>query len=299
MRRFSRWTAAPVAAALLLTGCGSQIGAAALVGGTPIPSAAIESQRAALSATPAGTGDAGVARMGQLAVSVATDRTLLTHEIWHELLAATGNALTPSNSEIDTILAGYADEAAAATDLAATADTLRERVVDTASFYQVVQAAAAAGQQVRIPSVSLEYVAAGDLSAARAERAGFLADPSSMAAALATATASGEGGTVSASAIGPDSALIYSGLFSAAPGEIVLLASSNQTLLVRIVSRTSTTETLDASTVSQMNSSQINALGAILLGQPATGALPTVEVNPRFGSWDPELVQVVAATAQL
>src|SRR5690349_3196647 len=125
-----RLVALVAAGSLLLAGCGGQVGAAAVVGSSPISSDTIDAQRSALDAT--AEQDLLAADPAVLATRVAQDRALVTYAIWHEQVRRAG--LTPDDAarrQIDTLLADPTSAGQVATLLKATPDTLRDRIEDT------------------------------------------------------------------------------------------------------------------------------------------------------------------------
>lgn len=287
-----------VAAGLLAgatAGCGAEVGSAALIGAASISTETIQASGKALVAE---AGTTLVPGLGEIAVQVVNERTLLTFGIWHELLVQSGLASSLSSGQLQQIITNGGGADAVARQLNATPDTLDNRVVDTAALHRLVSAAAQSGVPISAPSVTVEYLYEPDLVTALANRTTFLADPEAMTAAVSAAEVGQQGGTGTVSALGAGSDLISIGLFSAEPGQIVVSDAGTQTLLARVVERTVTAEPLDPASLGQLSTSQINAIGAMILTQQVA-ELPAVQVNPRFGTWDPALLQVVAGANQL
>ncbi len=277
----------------LAVACGAQVGSAALVGDVSISTDSIASQTSAVAAIGTGT---LVTELGDVAVRVETSRKLLSYDIWHQLLTQTGAGVTLSTDQINQVIASYQGTSSLSDVLDATPETLRDRISDTTSLHLLVTQAVEAGTIVTGPTVTVDYLIESDLATALADRTSYLAKPDRMTSAVANADAQQGGtGTLSVLEVGE---LIPIGLFSAAPGEIVVATTNSGALLIRITTRSTAPLALGASTVDQLTRPQINAVGALILRQ-RIGTLPAVQVNPRFGVWDANLLQVVASPGLL
>ncbi len=285
------------AGTLLLAGCGRQVGAAAVVGGDPISSATIDAQRSALpdaTDTPAPAAD----RVAQ-AARITEDRTLVTYAIWHRQLQRAGIVSPLTDEEYAQFVADAATVSRISGLLVTGPDTLRERVEDTFSLQQLVQDAVQAGTPVSGPTIRYEFLAVDTLAAALDARTRYAGDPGAWAGDVAAA---GEqrGGEGEAVAAGAGARLIPTGLFSAAPGSFVVVPGGDGTATVlRVTERSVGSAPLDGAALSQLDPNAVNALGGMLLAQRAGSAAGDVEVNPRFGVWDPVVAHVVPAPAQL
>ncbi|MEO5833175.1 MAG: hypothetical protein ABIR83_07360 [Nakamurella sp.] len=301
-RPAGRRVAAAAVGLLLLAGCGGQVGAAAVVGAGSVSSASIEAQRSALTSatTPSsGAGELLSADRATQAGQVAQDRTLVTYAIWHEQLRQAGTPVPLTEAEINSILADTATTDQITQLLLATPDTLRDRLTDTATLQRMVSDAVTAGTPVSGPSVDYELINVDSLEIALAARSRYTADPGSWATDLAAA-GSDRGSSGSASAAGPGAALIPTGVYSAGVGDFIVVPAGNSTAtIVRITAHSMSSAPLDVSTLQQAGPAVVNAIGAMLLNQTTGAAVPPVEVNPRFGVWDPAVAQVVPAPAQL
>lgn len=301
-----RRVAALTVGLLVLAGCGGQVGAAAVVGSGSVSSASIDAQRSALtpSAAPGvpATGTPLSADPATAAARVAQDRTLVTYAIWHEQLRQAGLPVPLTEEQISAILADTATTDQITQVLLATPTTLRDRLTDTATLQQLVADAVQAGTPVTGPTVDYELINVASLAAALTARTRYAADPGSWAGDLAAA-GSTRGGSGSAAAAGAGAALIPTGIFSAAVGDFfVVPAGDSSATVVRVTARAVATAPLDTASLQQAGPAVTNAIGAMLLNQrtdPTGGSVPAVEVNPRFGVWDPAVAQVVPAPAQL
>jgi hypothetical protein len=285
------------AGTLLLAGCGGQVGAAAVVAGDPISTATIDAQRSAL---PDATDTAAPAadRVAQ-AARVTEDRTLVTYAIWHRQLQRAG-IVSPLTEEEYAQVVGDADTVSRISGLLVTGpDTLRERVEDTLSLQQLVQDAVQAGTPVSGPTIRYEFLSTGTLSDALEARTRYAGDPDAWAGDVAAAGEQ-QGGEGSAVAAGAGARLIPTGLFSADPGSFVVVPGGDGTATVlRVIERSVAAAPLDEAALSELDLNAVNALGGMLLAQRAGAAAADVEVNPRFGVWDPVVAHVVPAPAQL
>lgn len=311
-----RWVAAATVGLLLLGGCGGQVGAAAVVGSGPaagsVSSASIDAQRTALAGATSPTVGSGrplSADQATMAGRVSQDRTLVTYAIWHEQLRQAGLPVPLTEAEIGSILADSATTDQITQLLLATPDTLRDRLTDTATLQQLVSDAVTAGTPVTGPSVDYELINVDSLAIALSARTRYAADPGSWAADLAAAGAD-RGGSGSASATGPGAALIPTGLYSAGVGDFIVVPAGDSTAtIVRVTAHSVSSAPLDGAALQQQSPAVVNAIGAMVLnqrgGDGADGGAGSaaddrsVEVNPRFGVWDPAVAQVVPAPAQL
>jgi hypothetical protein len=283
---------------LLLAGCGAQVGAAAVVGPDSISTAGIDAQRSAL---PGASAEADVlsADRGVRAARVSQDRTLLTYAIWHQQLRQAGITADLTREQLDQILANPAAVDQISQLLLATPETLRDRIADTVALQELVAGAIDAGTAVTGPTVDYEYLTVASLTEALDARTRYAADSAAWADDLAAAGAD-RGGAGSAVAAGAQAALISTGLFSVAEGGFVVVAGEGSATVLRVTGRSVASAPLDPAVVQQLSPTAVNALGAMLLAQGAgASGAAAVEVNPRFGVWDPVLAQVVPGPAQL
>jgi hypothetical protein len=278
----------------LVVACGAQVGSAALVGDVSISTTSLAAQTSAVAAVGA---DTLITELGEVGVRVETSRKLLTYDIWHELLTQTGVGTSLTGDQINQVIAGFTGGTPISEVLEATPETLNDRISDTSSLHLLVTKASDAGTVVTGPSVTVDYLVLADLATALADRTAYLAKPDLMISAIAAAQASQEGGSATLSVL-QAAELIPTGLFSAGPGEIVVAPTNPGAVVIRIVDHSTAPLALTGSAVGQLSVPQINAIGALILRQQVA-ALPDVQVNPRFGVWDPDLLQVVAAAGQL
>ena len=290
------------AGTVLLAGCGGQVGAAAVVGSASISTADIDAQRSALPGGAAVDDVLAADRASQVS-RIAQDRTLVTYAVWHEQLRQAGVVSPLTEEQLASILADPANVQQVSQLLLATPDTLEDRIADTLSLQQLVVDAIQAVTPVSGPTVEYEYLPQATLTDALTARTRYAGQPDLWAADLAAAGTDG-GGSGTAVAAGPEVTLIPTGLFSAAEGSFVVAPSTDGSATVlRITARSVTSAPLDGAAVQQLAQqapAAISALGAMVLAQGAgAAAADGTEINPRFGVWDPAVVQVVPAPAQL
>jgi hypothetical protein len=293
--RRSALSAALILFAPLAVACSAQVGSAAVVGDVPIPTSGVEAEVSAVATVGA---DTTIANLGDINIRVATGRTLLTNDIRHQLLVQSGKAVPLTPDEVTQTIATFPEAASVGKALGATPETLNERISDAAVLRSLVRDAIDSGTEVTGPTVTVDALSAPDLATAMADRTRYLADPALMTAAVTEAAATKQGQLGLELPVLTYADFISTGLYSVAPGQIVVAGGASSALLVRVVSRSTGPLALDATAASQLSTTQINAIGALILQQRVTG-LPTVQVNPRYGVWDPALLQVVAAPGQL
>ena len=290
------------AGALLLAGCGGQVGAAAVVGTAAISTGDIDAQRSALPGG-AAVDDVLAGNRASQVTRIAQDRALVTYAVWHEQLRQAGIVSPLTEEQLATILADPANVQQVSRLLLATPDTLRDRIADTLSLQQLVGDAIQAGTPVSGPTVDYEYLTQPSLADALTARTRYAGQPDHWAVDLAAAGTTG-GGSGTAVAAGPEVTLIPTGLFSAAEGSFVVVPGTDGSATVlRIIARSVGSAPLDGNAVQQLaqqSPTAVSALGAMVLAQGAgAAAVDGTEVNPRFGVWDSTVAQVVPAAAQL
>lgn len=277
------------AAALLLvslSACSDQVGGAASVAGVSISTSEVQDASAAQLAT---TPDAaGAPSTGD---RQALNRTVLTDRIRHHLLADAADTIGVSadESQVTAVLAG------GTTQLAALLNVSEAQVPQAVRDTLTVISLAAKNGRVSDVSVTAAVAPYDSRDAAVAARAKVLADPSSFTAEPRTI-----------SLLTTPSVARY-GLYAAPDGSLVLLQTGGSWALARITDRTvAQSDQLGAAlqTVQQgaqqdptSAQRQIFALAWLSL-QPYVQDVP-VQVNPRFGVWDPLSLQVVPSRSGL
>jgi hypothetical protein len=293
-----RWTAIALGAATVLASCGTVPGAAVTIDGTAVSTLTVRDRVAEVVGVDAAADDDTLA---------AQSRAQLTTIIRHQLAraAAEKNGITVADADVNAYISQYDDyqrATAGAQDISAVlgvpADDVREAYYDLLVFDKLVASIPDDGMDVTDVDVTVDAVPAATWSDAVSARTKYLADPAAMdsdAAAALAANPQLPGGHESLLEQ-PQHAVF--GIFSAAAGEILLVPQGSQGyLVVRITQRSEkpgklTTEMISNAAQSAGLAGQI-AIASLLLGPQAEAA--HVELNPRFGVWDPRIVQVVAS----
>lgn len=289
VRRPVRWIAAAVGAGLLLAGCGTAPGAAAVVGGTSIPEQTVQSRTQALI-------DENATDPTQ-SVDVATrelfNRFQTTDVVRHQLVLAAAKAqhITVGDEKVNAFIAQNGGATQIAGTLNVPVDAVPQAIYDYLVLEQLVATIPTGGVDVTDIAVTVDVVPAADRDAAVAARNRYLKDPAAMDADAATARASGNvpGGEESLLADAQD-ALV--GIFSAPQGQIVIFPNGSQGYyVIRVTKRTEKPAKLTKAAVQSASSLDGYMVPAsLLLGRYAHD----VTVNPRFGQWDPQTLLVIA-----
>jgi hypothetical protein len=293
--RRSVLSGALVLLAPLSVACSAQVGSAAVVGNVPISTSGVEAEVSTVAVVGS---DTTIANLGDINIRVATGRTLLTNDIRHQLLVQSGKAVPLTADEVTQTIATFPEADSVGTALGATPGTLNERISDAAVLRSLVLDAINSGTGVTGPTVTVDALSAPDLATAIADRTRYLADPALMTTAVNEAAATKQGQLGLELPVLSYADFIPTGMYSVAPGQIVVAGGASSALVVRVVSRSTGPLSLDATAASQLSTTQVNAIGAMILQQRISG-LPAVQVNPRYGVWDSALLQVVAAPGQL
>lgn len=279
-----------VALVFSLSSCSDEVGDAATVAGVSITESGVLDSSAALATT------AAQATEGSTAPSTgdrqALNRRVLTDRIRHQLLAdAAGRiGVTADEAQVATVLASGTPELA--TLLNVSEAEVPQAVRDTLT---VIALAAQQGTTVTDVSVTASLARYDTRDAAVAAREKVLADPSTFEAQSQTT-----------SLLGDPSAAPY-GLYSAPDGSVVVLEINGSWALARITDRTVTqSDQLGAALQNVQQSAQQDPAGAQarvfqlswLSLQRFVQDVP-VQVNPRFGVWDPVSLQVVPSHSGL
>lgn len=290
-----RWVAA-LGAAVLLASCGTAPGAAVTIDGTQVSTQALLDRVAEV---------AGADAAADKDASAAQARSQLTTIIRHDLTraAAKKNGITVSDSDVNAFISQYDDYQRTSSApgmgsvLGVPADDVAATSYDLLVFDQLIAAIPPDGVDVTNVDVTVDAVPAATRADAVAARTKYLADPTAMDADAAAALATNPqlpGGHESLLEQ-PQHAVF--GIFTAAAGEILLVPQGPQGyLVVRVTDRTEkpgklTKETISNTAQAAGLQAQI-AIASLLLGPEAEAA--NVQLNPRFGVWDPRIVQVVA-----
>ncbi len=280
-----RVVVAVLAAGVVATGCGgpNQAGSAVIVGSEAVPLEAVQSQVETALAKPDQL--AQLAEQGGDPADVA--RSIVTREVLHELLTrrAAEEGISVTDAQVEAELAENGGADAVLESSLYDADTLRERVRDD------LIAAELARREVGGLSVTADLVAA--TSQDEADRvAARLAAGGPEAEALFANQQTSARGQVYQAATTPDAAATV--LFGAPEGSVVSFQPSPEQstwIVFRVVDRRTDAAT-PAEAVSSISQQQLVAIGERLL-QPVADEVG-VNVNPRYGVWDPIQLRVVA-----
>lgn len=286
-----------------LTACADHPGSAAVVDGTSISDRSTLQTVDQLTADtePAQPADPSAAGDWQTAdvQREALNRKVLTASIRHQLLQgpAFSRIPAPPKSEVNA-RAAQVDPAQLATQLGVAPDRVNEGISDALRVLTLAQQTA--DQPVTDVRVSIDILSTFDSrSAAAAARVRYLDDPAALDAALAEAAGGPDGAQVAATGqqltLLQQPTLAQFGVFSEPAGSIVVLPAGGRWTLVRINHRNEVPGELGAALGTAANSQQGQAalfdLAWLAASKQVRGQ--TVNVNPRFGRWDPVVMQVV------
>lgn len=300
--RRARYALAAVGAAtaMLLTACGTSPGSAADVAGVSVPTdVVLDRAHELLTMASSDIGDSDVDMAAQAA------RTQVTAFIRHQLVeeAAARDGVTVTEADVNDFAAQY-DSYQTSTGGQSRAALLgvSEDMADDATYDLLVLDALAGampegGADVTDVTVTVDVVPAESWADAVAARVRYLDDPAAMTADAAEALATNPGLPTGQESLidSPHHGLF--GIFSAADGEILLIANGDGSYLVtRITNRVESPAKLTADKVNMAYqvagiTGQF-AVTSLLLADIAEST--EVHVNPRFGKFDPRIVQVVA-----
>ncbi|ACU34629.1 hypothetical protein KCV87_17245 [Actinosynnema pretiosum subsp. pretiosum] len=283
-----RFTLTVAAVALLVSGCGSgpaKIGSAAVVGDSVVPLADIQHQ---LQLVLAKEPDVKVALQRERKLDQVAD-TLVQIKVWHELIAkaAANEGVTVTEDEVAEAVESAGGAEAASQGTVYTKETFAERARDQLLLVKL------AGKYADRMEVTFDYFFTTSGEDAKEKARQVAADPGKMAGFIAAAPSGPEGqqlagrGQKVSSAESPEAA--QAPLFGAEPGTVLAYPpsqSSSQWLVAYVTDRDTdaTASGLDAST-SQLTPSALEGIGLRLM-QTLAGS-PKVELNPRYGVWDP------------
>ena len=287
--RRRRVVAVAAAVALLLSGCGGQVGNAAIVDGTAIAVADLLAQTEQVSGLPSGTMATDRLETDQLTL---TNRALLSREVQHEILTRAGLGVTATPEQLSGLEQQYGLDNLYA-QLDATPDTFAERVGDVLAFERLLSAAVASGTGIQGPVVDVDVIPFATLAEGHDAYNRYRIDPELMTAEFAE-----RGGGSGTLTLPGQATIIPVGVFSAPAGTFFLLPTDDGGANVaKVTANRIGDQGVDASTASQLTPQDFSTLGALLLSQQLASsgaAAPVVDVNPRFGVWDAALLQVVA-----
>jgi SurA N-terminal domain len=286
------------AAGLLLTGCGSgpsQVGAALIIGDNVISVNQVQQELDNVVATQASAKQAE--QQGKLD---ATMRTILTGHVLHQLVgkAAARDGITVSDQEVDQLVSQTGGLDKVASTLSVDTSNARDAVKD------VLLEAALADRYADSLAVKFDYVVATTRADAVAKANQLAADPGAIKAMVQAASANGGAGQTGVSIslgqflqqpqgnLGP--------LFAAPRNTVVAFqpqpSQSPEWIVAVITDHVGTASRSASSSASSANIGSLEGIGVALLSQEAKST--DVRVSPRYGTWDPVGMQVVAANDQ-
>jgi hypothetical protein len=292
-----RAAAALVGAAVILAACGTVPGAAVSIDGTDVSTQTVLGRV---------TDVIGTDQTADDETRAAQARSQITTIIRHQLTraAAKDKGIHVSDADVNAFIAQYdsyqrsSGAPAMGSVLGVPTDDIRDTSYDLLVFDQLMAAIPADGVDVTDVEVTVDAVPAATWTDAVAARTKYLADPAAMSADAKAALAANPqlpGGHESLLEQ-PQHAVF--GIFSAAAGEILIVPQGSQGyLVVRVTQRTERpgklTGTMIADTYQSVGLAGEIALASLLLGPEA--AKTHIDLNPRFGVWDPKIVQVIAS----
>lgn len=277
---------------LLLAGCGVQPTTAASVQGAVISTESVDAGAQARLSTLAGLAADNPTNRYAL---IQAGRTQLTSDIQHTLLARTTPSTPVDEATVQQALT-QSGAATVASQLGVTEDRAPQALRDFLGLQALLVdsiAAKAPMPDIELTISGISYPTEPDAYTARTS---YLADPASFDTAV---TAAGAEGGFSGEQLTLQTApkLVTTGIYSAPTGSLVVIPNGDSALLVRIEQRALTSKVLDPAVL--QNPQQGPDIGAItaISGVLLAAAVPSsdVEVNPRYGVWDPVTAQVVPA----
>lgn len=299
-RRIARGRAALGATALamivLLAGCGTSPGTGVSIDGVRYTTQDVL-DRVADVLGPDATTDPD-ARAHEVRNQVTT---LIRHQVSRTTAAKAGIVVT--DADVNAFIAEYDDyqrtsnSPAMGSVLGVPQSDLADTVHDLLVFDKLMQAIPEGGADVTDVQVNVDVVQAATWADAVAARTRYVSDPAAMDKDSAAALAANPQLPGGAESLLKQPQHAVFGIFSAPAGEIIIVPQGQAGyLLVRVTDRVEKPGKLTG----QMVGEAYNAAGlageisiaSLLLGQAAEAA--DVTVNPRFGVWDPRIVQVIA-----
>lgn len=283
--------------ALALSACGTIPGAAVEVSGVTVSTdVVLDRAQEILADANADIGDVDVDMAAQAARGQVT--AIIRHQL--VLKAAESMADPVTEAEVNDFIAQYDQHQSVpvASLLGVSQDMTDDATYDLLVLDRMAQQIPAGGVDVTDVTVDVDVVPADSWADAVAARVRYQDDPDAMTADAAAALAANPG-----LPSGEESLIDYPyhgmfGIFTAAAGEILLIPNGDGSYLVtRITDRQEHPAKLTADHVGtayqRAGITGQFAVTSLLLADVA--AATPVTVNPRFGRFDPHIVQVVAA----
>jgi len=278
-----------------VSACSQTPGAGVVVGDVQVPETTIQTDAGQV-IDEYSDPSASLGTAGQLDIT----RAVATNAVRHELVqaAAKANGITVDEAEVNQTLQSIGEnKAGVASELKIPQAQVDDFVRDLAVLQALLKKAPEGGTEVDNPSVVVDYVTAANRDEAVTQRAKFLNDPAAMDAAIAAAPTDPSTGSSTAirgagASLVKNPGLAASGIFLAEKGDILLIPSSGeQVLVVRVTEATSERQKItSASLPTDSPSAAVDVLSLLLVPYAEQEG---VTVNPRYGQWDPRSLQVV------
>lgn len=279
--------AASIVLGLSLTACTDQVGSAASVDGQSIAESFVAS-------TAAQIGDASKTPVGNSQL-LYRNRLILTNQIRHELITrvAAEQGVKVTDAEVNHVTSQGTKQLlqslSGQNGQAYTEAQVPQAVRDVLLVLALAQRDQ--GKKATDVSVKADIINYPTRALAVAARTKYLADPSSMTAAVAAAKDQSNGGSQTLDLLQQPQFAAF-GLFTEPAGSIILIDVDNSASLARITQRkVGASSELAANIQAASDSAGKFALAWLALAPYA--ASEKVLVNPRFGAWDPVALQVV------
>jgi hypothetical protein len=269
---------------LTAAGCSTPATAAASVGDVTIAESVIFDRTSAMVEQAEATGGGPL----DPAAIASANRAETTSAIRSQLLQAVAdeNGIVVTDEQVNATLAsGSATDAVSQLPQSTREQTVR----DLLRLEGLVSEATAGGVPITNVTVTIDGLTVANRDEAVATRTQFLTDPASVDATIA---ASQQPLQVQTFSVLDNPGVASTGVFNAAPGDVIVYPNQNGYFVVRILDRTQEPAVLTAADVQASQSfADLFDLGALLLVPYAQTA--GVSVNPRLGVWDPLTLQVV------
>lgn len=293
-KRVGRVAAAAVVVAAVVSGCGggpSQVGSAAIVGSDVVPLSQVQ-DRIAVALSPdraqavQGRSQGRDAAYGPPEVA----REIVTGEILADLLTRriAQEGIVVDDAALDAAVASVGSPEELDQSSIYTPDVQREKIRDD------LAAAALGARYVDRLAVTLEFTAFGTEEEALAAAQAVAAGGPGAQAVFAGAPQEGQAQEVRAA---DNPALGSSFAFGSPAGSVIVLRPASQDAagwtLIHIIERSDDAAPQGPSAVDRLGQQDLQLIGYRLLQEQ--GAELGIEVNPRYGVWDPIQLMVVDA----
>lgn len=268
-----------------VAGCAASPGSAAVVGSTSISESTILDQtQQVIGSVPTNQ----TADFQSSTISRALVQSAIRHQLVLAASAKTG--IDVSDEQVNQVLA-QSSPSALASQLGVPQSAVTSTVHDLLVLNALIAKLPPAGTPVTNVTVTIEGVPAASRADAVAKLARYLGNPSALNADIAAA---GQQALVKQTFSMLDAPQLGAfGLFHAGVGDFVLLDVNGQFLVAKILSRSEQPAAITQSTFAAQQQQQGGALALATIMLAPYASAEGVQVNPRFGDWDPLSVQVV------